>query len=320
MRGSLMRMFTEDQHTGILQECSDNRLAAEKYMALCKRDVSPQIVRYWRTIFTDNAGNMAKADRSLKATRVLRKAETDDDVRAVPNLTSECTLVIPDMHAPYQHPDTLAFLVTVRDKFKPDLNVCLGDELDYHAMSFHDSDPNLDSAGAELEAGKKFLKLVHKEFPQMLVCHSNHGSMQFRRAKAHGLPVQLIKSYREVMFPKHHAPGWSWAYQWKVDTPLGPVTYKHQSSGNILSDAAHNSSNLIVGHNHGNFSVEYSASSAHLYYGAYAGCLIDKDSLAFAYGKHSLHKPIIGCIVVLAGKPILVPMVLDTAGRWIGRL
>ena len=42
--------------------------------------------------------------------------------------------------------------------------------------------------------------------------------------------------------------------------------------------------------------------------------------MAFAYGKHTLKKPIIGCSVILDGRPMLIPMVLDYNGRWIGRL
>lgn len=321
MRGSIMRLFTESQHVAILSQHTDNGAAAHEYSVIAKKAVSPQLVRYWRSIFIEASGNMAKADRELKETRVLRKPQPDDDIGnlgIIPAM-ARSILVIPDMHAPYQHPDTLKFLRAVQDEFKPDLCVCLGDELDYHAMSFHDSDPNLDSAGMELENGKKFLNKLYKHFPDMLVCHSNHGSMQFRRAKAHGLPVQLLKKYREVIFPEHSAPNWSWAAHWRVNTPLGPVMFKHQSSG-ILSDAAHNSCNLVVGHSHGNFSVEYSASSSHLYYGVFSGCLIDKDSMAFAYGKHSLRKPIIGCTVILDGRPVLLPMVMSEDGRWIGRL
>lgn len=321
MRGSVMRMFTEQQHMNVLRNCPTNIEAAAVYSEMAQRSITPQNVAYWRSIFVDNAGNMAKADRELKEDRVLLKPQPDDDIgdtRFIPSV-AECIMVIPDIHAPYQHPDTLAFLVTVRDQFSPDLVVDLGDELDYHAMSFHDSDPNLDSAGVELEKGKEFLEELYQEFPRVLVCHSNHGSMQFRRAKAHGIPVQLIKKYRDVIFPSHGAPEWSWSHNWRINTPLGEVLFKHQASG-ILSDAAHNSCNLVVGHSHGNFSVEYSASSSHLYYGMYCGCLIDKDSVAFAYGKHSLRKPIIGCGVIINGRPVLIPMVLDKGGRWIGRL
>lgn len=321
MRGALMRLFTQSQHKEILGSNAVDRDAATVYSEIAKKPISPQLVRYWRSIFIENAGNMAKTDRELKEGVTILKPQPDDDIgdtSFIPSI-AQCVLVIPDLHAPYQHPDALQFLTAVRDKFQPDLVVNLGDELDYHALSFHDSDPNLDSAGVELERGKEFLSILHCEFPEMLICHSNHGSMQFRRAKAHGIPVQLIRKYRDVIFPQHGAAGWSWCHNWRVDTPLGEVLFKHQSSG-ILTDAAHNSCNLVVGHSHGNFSVEFSASSSHLYYGMYCGCLIDKDSMAFAYGKHSLRKPIIGCAVILNGRPVLLPMVLNRGGRWVGKL
>lgn len=316
-----MRLFTKEQHLQVLQDNESDKAAAAVYSAHAGKRISPELVRYWRKIFIDHGGKLATTDTELKASRTLRKPQPDDDLgdtSFIPNI-AECILVVPDMHAPYQHPDTLRFLVEVREKFLPDLTVCLGDELDYHSLSFHDSDPNLDSAGTELEKAKAFMKKFHREFPELLMCHSNHGSMVFRRAKAHGIPVQMVRAYRDVLFPSHRAPKWSWAYSWSINTPLGPVMFKHQTTG-ILADAAHNSTNLVVGHEHGKFGVEYSASSAHLYYGAYAGCLIDKDSLAFAYGKHSLRKPIIGCLVIIAGKPVPVPMVLDKHGRWIGKL
>lgn len=321
MRGQVMRLFTEAQHKNILSEFPDDTYAAEQYSRIADRPISRQIVAYWRKVFIENNGNLSGADRALKESRVLIKPQPDDDFgnTSFLNQSHNCIMVIPDIHAPYQHPDALAFLRKVKSAFDPDLTVSLGDELDYHAMSFHDSDPNLDSAGVELEKAKEFMQELHSEFPKVLVCHSNHGSMAFRRAKAHGIPVQLIKRYRDVIFPQHGAPEWSWAASWRVGTPLGEVLFKHQSSG-ILTDAAHNSCNLVVGHSHGNFSIEYSASSSHLYYGMYCGCLIDKDSMAFAYGKHSLRKPIIGCGMIINGRPVLIPMVLDRGGRWVGYL
>lgn len=315
-----MRLWTKEEHCGILAEKSDVEAAAQ-YNSWSRGHVTAQNVRYWRKVFIDNAGNLSKTDRELKNKRSTVKPHPDDDIgdtSFIPTV-AERVLVIPDLHAPYQHPDTLRFLRAVKEQVQPDLVVSLGDELDYHAMSFHDSDPNLDSAGAELERGKKFLRKLHAEFPNVLVCHSNHGSMAYRRAKAHGIPVQLVRKYRDIVFPGLDARGWSWADSWKIKTPLGPVMFKHQSSG-ILADAAHNGCNLVVGHSHGNFSVEYCASSAHLYYGCYSGCLVDKDSLAFAYGRLSKNKPIIGCTLILNGRPTLVPMVLKENGRWQGKL
>lgn len=321
MRGPLMRRWTEEQHRAILEHHNADEDAAFAYNGYNRGRVSRQLVRYWRSIFIENNGNLAGTDNKLKQARVLIAPQPDDDFGSTDFIPkcAESILFIPDLHAPYQHRDTLRFLMAVKQAFKPDLSVCAGDELDYHALSFHDSDPNLDSAGAELERGKVFLQSLHDVFPQLLLCHSNHGSMVFRRAKAHGIPVQMIKKYRDVIFPQHGAPEWSWAYGWRIDTPLGPVMFKHQAT-NVLTEAAHNACNLAVGHNHGNFEISYSASSAHLYYGVVGGCLIDKDSLAFAYGKHTVRKPIIGCTMILRGRPVLIPMIMNTEGRWIGSL
>ena len=321
MRGSLMRRWTIQEHQAILGSSEDNQTAAEEYNKQDRGLVTRQLVRYWRKVFIEGKGNLSGTDNELKQTRTFITPQPDDDFGDL-SITPEVAnsiLVIPDQHAPYQHVDTLPFLRAVKAAFKPDLVVNLGDELDYHALSFHDSDPNLDSAGAELERGRLFLAGLHKEFPEMLVCHSNHGSMVYRRAKAHGIPVQMIKRYRDIIFPEHGAPSWSWAFGWKIETPLGLVMFQHQAS-NVLSEAAHNGCNMVVGHNHGDFKIDYSASRTHLYYGCVSGCLIDKDHLAFAYGKHSKNKPIIGCTVILRGRPVLLPMILNEDGRWTGNL
>lgn len=318
----LMRRATRDKHIEILERFADDQQAAEFYTGFMGKDVSRQNVYYWRKIFLEHKGNRAATVRQMKNMQEFIKPEPDDDIGNdlfIPEL-AERILVIPDIHAPYHHPDTVAFLAAVRDQLEPDLVVNLGDEVDMHAMSFHDSDPNLHSAGAELEASKEFLAELYLEFPNMLVCHSNHGSMVFRKAKAHGIPVQMIKKYRDVLFPEHGAPGWSWKYGWRINTALGVVMFKHQVSGDPLGDAAHNQCSLVTGHQHGNFDINYAASSARLYWSMRSGCLIDKDAMAFAYGKHTRYKPVIGCSAIIDGQPVLIPMLLDSDGRWVKEL
>lgn len=314
----LMRRATKEQHIEILERFDNDTTAAEFYSGFIGKQVSRQNVTYWRRIFLDNKGSRAATNRQLMNMREFIKPEPEDDIGAnlfIPEQAKRI-LVIPDIHAPYQHPDTIAFLVAVRDKLNPDLVVNLGDEVDMHSMSFHDSDPNLDSAGTELEKAKEFLTLLHEEFPEMLICHSNHGSMLFRKAKAHGIPVQMIKKYRDVLFPDCSAPGWSWKAGWRIQTPQGVVLFKHQAAGDPLGDAAHNLSHLVTGHEHGKYDISYAASSARLYWAMRSGCLIDKDALAFAYGKHSRNKPIIGCSAIVQGQPMLIPMILNEDGRW----
>ena len=64
-------------------------------------------------------------------------------------------LVISDLHAPWQHPDAFEFLKALKKKIKPEFILNLGDECDAHALSFHDTDSDLMSAGDELIATKK---------------------------------------------------------------------------------------------------------------------------------------------------------------------
>ena len=86
-------------------------------------------------------------------------------------------LCISDQHAPYHHPDTLDFLDAIRKEYKPDCVVNMGDELDWHSISFHDHHPGLYSPSHELDKAKIFFKKLHKMFPKMYLLDSNHGSL-----------------------------------------------------------------------------------------------------------------------------------------------
>ena len=86
-------------------------------------------------------------------------------------------LVISDMHIPYHHPKMLDWLQALKDKYKPTRVICIGDELDKHALSYHDSDPNLKSAGDELSESLGVIKKLHEMFPVMDILESNHGSL-----------------------------------------------------------------------------------------------------------------------------------------------
>lgn len=319
---SLIKLFTKEQHEDILSNYKDNSEAAEVYTEVHngKHPVSRQLVRYWRSIFIENNGSKAKANHGLQEARKIIQPSPTDDIGAtvVPDVCRRI-LVVGDLHAPYTHPDAIDFLRSVRDEYAPDMVIQMGDETDGHAISFHDADPNLDSAGVELEKAKAVLEEVYALFPNLLVCDSNHGSLVYRRAKAHGLPVQFIKKYRDILFPEHGAPAWSWADAWVLNTPLGPVRFQHQVSGDFMLNASHERTSLVLGHEHGRFEVQYAASSTALYFGAYAGCLIDRKSMAFAYGKLHRKKPILGCMVITDGCPALIPMLMDEDGRWVSR-
>ena len=78
-------------------------------------------------------------------------------------------LVISDTHCPYHHPDLIPFLKALKKKYRPDRVIHIGDEVDSHAISFHDSDPDLYSAGDEHQASLPTIHEMEKLLPLSLI-------------------------------------------------------------------------------------------------------------------------------------------------------
>lgn len=227
-------------------------------------------------------------------------------------------LVIPDMHYPYAHADTVAFLRAVARRHKPDKVVCLGDEVDWHAISFHDHDPDLMSPSDELQTAINRMQPLYKLFPKMDLLESNHGSLVYRKGKTHGLPRHVFKSYREVL----QAPkGWHWHSDLTLQMSDGQYVYFcHGRSAQGLKLSQSMGMSTVQGHFHEKFEAQYWGNSRGLYWSVMSGCLVDNDSLAFSYNKVNLKRPLIGCTVIINGLPLQIPMVLCKGGRWIGTL
>lgn len=226
-------------------------------------------------------------------------------------------LVISDYHAPYQHPDAVKFLAACKKKYKPDTVVCIGDEADFHALSYHDSNPDLAAAGDELEQSIKALNPVYKLFSKCVVIESNHGSMVLRKALTGGIPTKAIRSYNEVLSaPK----GWKWVNDLILQTPLGPVYFCHGKSGAAGRLASQYGMSCVQGHFHEKAQITYISTPEKLMFDAHTGCLADDKSLALGYNKINTKRPIVSIIVIINGVPQIVPMVLRKGGRWIGKL
>lgn len=225
-------------------------------------------------------------------------------------------LCISDTHAPYTHPDTIKFLKAVNKKYKPTRVIHLGDETDKHALSFHDSDSELFSAGQELEESKKWLRDLYKLFPIMDIMESNHGSMVYRRAKHHGIPLYYFKNYGEVL----EAPsGYIWHKDLTLKLPNGQECYfNHGIGADVKKVSQSMSMNVVQGHYHNTFKIDYWSNPNNLFWGMQVGCSIDDKSLAFAYNKNSPKRPLIGHGIIIDGFPKLLPIVLNKKGRWTG--
>ena len=221
------------------------------------------------------------------------------------------------MHWPFAHPETVSFLTTIKNEHKPTDIVCIGDEADFHDTSFHDSDPDLDSAGVELEKAIKGLQPIYKLFPKCTVIESNHGSMVLRKALVGKIPRKAIKSYNDILdAPK----GWKWVFDTIIKTPLGPVYFCHGKSGSPGKLAAQYGMSCVQGHFHEKAQITYISTPERLMFDAHTGCLADDKSLALGYNKVNPKRPIVSILIIVNGIPQLIPMVLNKTGRWIGRL
>lgn len=260
---------------------------------------------YLRKVFSEQLVN----NKHSTETYSVRKVDREEDNSRI--------LLISDMHIPYHHPDLLAFLQHLKDKYKPTRVICLGDEVDKHAMSYHDSDPDLPGAGDELRKSLPIIAELFKMFPKMDIIESNHGSLVWRKAKTFGIPKHYIKSYNDVLGVDG---GWKWSFDLTITLPNGQKCYIHHGkSSDVIKLSQQMGMCAVQGHYHESFKIDYWGNPTGLYWGMQCGCLIDDDALAFNYNNVNIKRPVIGTGLIINSTPVLEPMILDGSGRWESR-
>ena len=219
--------------------------------------------------------------------------------------------IIGDTHLPYEHKDYLQFCI---DTFKAQgvtRVIHIGDLIDNHSLSFHDSETSLSGARGEMIDAKARLKPWFDAFPNVTVIKGNHDRIPARQLKKIGLdPSTYMRRLSEVYeFPE----GWK-----EEDSVfLDGVLYHHGETAlganGFRQDAQKRMTNTVTGHCHSNCGVSYTATDHRLVFGMAVGCGIDYSSMAFAYGKNFTAKPIVSCGGVYGGKnPAVFTMDLGT--------
>ena len=239
---------------------------------------------------------------------------TDDASKLTPIISNKLTgmgtvLVVPDLHAPWIHKDALEFCKAQYVAHECSAVVFIGDLLDGHAISYHETNPDGMSAGNEFDSAVATLKDWYEAFPVAYVCFGNHDLLISRKAQTHGLPNRLFKTFGEIIeSPK----GWQFNHTWEIDG----VKYLHGTGGGgktaHMIRALKNRQSTVLGHFHSTFGVGYMANTQDLSFGMAVGCLIDISSYAMEYGKDFLDRPILGCgIVKSSSEAYTVPMRLE---------
>lgn len=202
---------------------------------------------------------------------------------------------------PFHHEHAFDWLAQLKKEFTPDKIICLGDEVDMAALSFHDTNPNMPSARDEYHYALAGMKTLYKIFPEgMDICVSNHGSRLYRRAFKHGIPEAMVKAYRELW----EAPD---NYNWHGRIVFDNVVFEHGDGGGSGRNAAFtammaNHLSTVIGHIHSFGGVQYSATPFGELFAVNSGCLINLEAPAFLYAERFRNKPTLGASLIIDGK------------------
>ena len=249
-------------------------------------------IRQIRTILY-NHGHVAHPDNSnvaVKGSNTAVKSKTKGNI-----------LFIPDLHAPFVRDGFLEFCIAQYIKWECDEVYFLGDLIDNHYSSFHDTDPDGLSASAELDKAIEQLQEFYEAFPVARVVLGNHDNVPNRKAFNAGLSKRWIRSVDEAL----DVPEWEFAEHFWIDDNtlvchgMGRVAHNRMRQDMV---------NVIQGHYHTKSYIQYQVGSDRKTYAMQLGCGMDNNTYAAAYGKW-FSRPQINIGVLLEGKtPIIVHM------------
>ena len=213
-------------------------------------------------------------------------------------------LVIGDLHEPFCLDAYLDFCVQKYIEFSCNEVVMIGDCIDNHYASYHET-----YGGEELMTGAEELELAIKRiarwrdaFPVATVIIGNHDRMVMRKAQTSAIPSKWIKSYKEVL----EVPDWNFVERYEKNG----VQYIHGEGGTARTKCRADMMNTVQGHLHTQAYCEHYVGQNFRVFGMQVGCGIDHESYAMAYAKYG-KKPAIGCGVVLNNGKLPINLLME---------
>jgi len=210
-------------------------------------------------------------------------------------------LVIGDLHAPFTLPKYLKFCREQQEIYDCGTVIFIGDIIDNHYSSYHESDPDGYGAGEELDRATDMIKDWYRTFPVATVIIGNHDRLVYRKAFTAGVSKRWIREYKDVL----DTPNWSFV----ENVELFGINFNHGEGGTAKNRMKTELQSQVQGHLHTQLYVEYAVGANFIVFGMQVSCGVDIKSYAMAYGKN-YKKSAIGCGVVLnkGTLPIAIPM------------
>ncbi len=209
------------------------------------------------------------------------------------------TLVISDLHLPYEHAKALEFCCRVRDTYKCDRVIQIGDMFDWHSCSFHEHDPALPSPKHELEAGARHVAKWVKEFPELIITKGNHDAIPARQLFKAGLPEDMLRSLNDM----YHTPGWKWVDEYIMPGGRHKIWFKHHWAPSVVNRGGDGGFSIVAGHVHSKAQIVWAQWPSHSTFSLLTGCLINTKHRAYAYNRHDARRPILACATIQHGEP-----------------
>ena len=199
-------------------------------------------------------------------------------------------LVIGDLHEPFCLDNYLNFCIDKYFEFDCNEVIFIGDIIDNHFASYHETDSDGMGGADELELAIKRISRWRNAFPVATVIIGNHDRLIMRKARTSAIPSRWIKSYKDVL----NVPNWNFTERYVKNN----VQYIHGEGGTARTKCRADMMNTVSGHLHTQAYCEHYVGQNFRIYGMQIGCGIDHESYAMAYAKYG-KKPAIGCSVVL---------------------
>ena len=200
-------------------------------------------------------------------------------------------LVIGDIHAPFELDGYLDFCKETYAKYLCNQVIYIGDIIDNHYTSYHETSSDAMGGLDELKYAIKAVKKWRKAFPKADVLIGNHDRMVMRKAQTSDIPSAWIKSYNEVL-----GTNWNWVERIVYDN----VQFVHGEGGTARTKAKNDMMSTVQGHIHTQCYTDWMVGRNFKVFGMQVGCGVDGSSYAAAYAKH-FKKQAIGCGVVIGG-------------------
>tara|TARA_R110002050_G_scaffold168129_1_gene299233 strand:+ start:43 stop:762 length:720 start_codon:yes stop_codon:yes gene_type:complete len=211
-------------------------------------------------------------------------------------------LVIGDLHCPFDLDEYLEFCKQQYTLYDCNEVVFIGDVIDNHYSSYHETDVDGLGGGEELEFAIKRIARWYEAFPKATVIIGNHDRLIMRKAQTSAIPKKWIKSYKEVL----EVPKWNFKVSYEQDG----VQYLHGEGGTARTKCKADLMNTVQGHLHTQCYTDHFVGKNFRIFGMQVGCGIEFTSYSFAYAKAG-RKPAIACAVVLENGTVPINLLMS---------